>query len=170
MKYLIVSDNHGDRQILVDLLAEFSGKVDTFIHCGDSELQPSDPLWQTYQVVGGNCDYSPEYEDAKIIKTPLDTIYVTHGHLADVRFGVTTLGLQAQQADASIAVFGHTHQIACEKVGHRLFLNPGSISQPRGPIQIKSFAIIESTEKQWIVQYYDRTFNEIADLHFILER
>ena len=33
MKYLIVSDNHGDRQILVDLLAEFSGKVDTFIHC-----------------------------------------------------------------------------------------------------------------------------------------
>ena len=113
MKYLIVSDNHGDRQILVDLLAEFSGKVDTFIHCGDSELQPSDPLWQTYQVFGGNCDYSPEYEDAKIIKTPLDTIYVTHGHLADVRFGVTTLGLQSQQADASIAVFGHTHQIAC---------------------------------------------------------
>ena len=44
MKYLIVSDNHGDRQILVDLLAEFSGKVDTFIHCGDSELQPSDPF------------------------------------------------------------------------------------------------------------------------------
>ena len=36
MKYLIVSDNHGDRQILVDLLAGFSGKVDTFIHCGDS--------------------------------------------------------------------------------------------------------------------------------------
>jgi putative phosphoesterase len=170
MKYLVVSDNHGDRQILVDLLAAFTGKVDTFIHCGDSELPPEDELWQSYQVVGGNCDYSPEYADSKTIKTSLDTIYVTHGHLANVRFGVTTLGLQAQEADASIALFGHTHQIACEKVGHRLFLNPGSISQPRGPIQIKSFAIIESTEKTWSVQYYDRSFKEIPDLHFVFSR
>ena len=62
---------------------------------------------------------------------------MTHGHLADVRFGVTTLPDFAQQADASIAVFGHTHQIACEKVGHRpilnqaVFLNRGTYSNQK---------------------------------------
>ena len=38
MKYLVVSDNHGDRQILVDLVNHFQEQVDLFIHCGDSEL------------------------------------------------------------------------------------------------------------------------------------
>jgi len=120
MKYLVVSDNHSDREILVDLKNEFENQVDLFLHCGDSELPDTDPLWDTFQVVCGNCDYGGGFPNERIIKTPLDTIYMTHGHLADVRFGVTKLGLQAQQADASIALFGHTHQIACEKVGNRI--------------------------------------------------
>lgn len=170
MNYLVVSDNHGDRQILVDLLEHFKDQVDLFLHCGDSELPDSDPLWHTYQVVCGNCDYGAQYPNHRTVETTTDRIYMTHGHLVDVRFGITTLGLQAQQADASIALFGHTHQIACEKVGGRLFLNPGSISQPRGPIQIKSFAIIKSTAKEWQVQYYDRQFKPVSDLTFVFPR
>ncbi len=170
MKYLVVSDNHSDREILVDLKNEFDNQVDLFLHCGDSELPETDPLWETFQVVCGNCDYGGGFPNERIVKTPLDTIYMTHGHLADVRFGVTKLGLKAQQADASIALFGHTHQIACEKVGNRLFLNPGSISQPRGQIQIKSFAIIESTPEQWAIQYYDRSFHKVPELAFVFTR
>lgn len=170
MKYLVVSDNHGDRQILVDLLAHFKDQVDLFLHCGDSELPDSDPLWDTFQVVAGNCDYGAQYPDHRTIETSVDRIYMTHGHLADVRFGITKVGLQAQQAAASIVLFGHTHQIACEKVGGRLFLNPGSISQPRGPIQIKSFAIIDSTPEAWQVQYYDRQFQKCSDLNFVFSR
>ncbi|WP_461203461.1 metallophosphoesterase [Enterococcus sp. N342-3-1-2] len=170
MKYLVVSDNHGDRQILVDLLDAYKDQVDLFLHCGDSELPDSDPLWDTYQVVCGNCDYGAQYPNQRTVETAVDRIYMTHGHLADVRFGITKLGLQAQQADAAIVLFGHTHQIACEKVGGRLFLNPGSISQPRGPINVKSFGIIESTAEAWHVDYYDRQFKAQEDLHFVFPR
>ena len=57
MKYLVVSDSHGDRQILVDLVRHFENSVDFFIHCGDSELPAKDELWNVFHVVGGNCDY-----------------------------------------------------------------------------------------------------------------
>ena len=33
MKYLVVSDNHGDRKILVDLFARYQGKVDYINGC-----------------------------------------------------------------------------------------------------------------------------------------
>jgi putative phosphoesterase len=95
---------------------------------------------------------------------------MTHGHLSDVRFGITHLGLEAQAVDASVVLFGHTHQIGCEKVGQRLFLNPGSISQPRGPIQVKSYAIIDSTPEAYYVQYYDREFQAVSELSFCILR
>ncbi len=170
MKYLVVSDNHGDRRILVDLFAYYKDQVDLMIHCGDSELSVNDELWQEAYVVTGNCDYDPKYKKSQLIDTGQDRIYVTHGHLSDVRFGITRLGIEAQAVDATIVLFGHTHQIGCEKVGHRLFLNPGSISQPRGPIQIKSYAIIESTDEEFKVQYYDRSFQPVPDLAFVFKK
>lgn len=170
MKYLVVSDNHGDRNILVDLFANYQGKVDYIFHCGDSELAFEDELWNQAFVVTGNCDYDSRYKKNQLVDTGMDRIYMTHGHLSDVRFGITQLGIEAQAADASIVLFGHTHQIGCEKVGSRLFLNPGSISQPRGPIQEKSYAIIESTEKEYSVQYYNRAFQPIPDLFFVIKK
>lgn len=38
MKILVVSDNHGDRDCLVDLVNHYEGQVDALFHCGDSEL------------------------------------------------------------------------------------------------------------------------------------
>lgn len=67
-------------------------------------------------------------------------------------------------------MFGHTHLIGCEVVNHRLYLNPGSILLPRGPIQHRSFAIIESTPTHWKIQYYNRANQPIADLAFEFEK
>lgn len=170
MKYLVVSDNHGDRQILVDILEKFSGQIDYFFHCGDSELLSDDKLWEKYQAVSGNCDYGSDFPEKLTVQTDLDTVFMTHGHLADVRFGMTKLGLMAQQAKADIVLFGHTHQIGCEKMGPRIFLNPGSISQPRGPIAIKSFAVIDSSPTEFEIQYYNRQFEAIPDLHFCYKK
>ena len=35
MLYLIVSDSHGDRDILCKLVKNYTGKVDAMFHCGD---------------------------------------------------------------------------------------------------------------------------------------
>ena len=40
MKYLVISDNHGDRDVLVDVINRWRDGVDVMIHCGDSELSP----------------------------------------------------------------------------------------------------------------------------------
>ncbi|MBM7688332.1 YfcE family phosphodiesterase [Enterococcus ureilyticus] len=170
MKYLVVSDNHGDRDILVDLVKNYQGKVDKMFHCGDSELEPTDELWKDFIVVKGNCDYDPEFPDSIVERTGLDIIFMTHGHLANVRSGLTSLALQAEKHGANIVLFGHTHEIGCEIRANVLYLNPGSISQPRGMIQLKSYAIIESTENQLIIQYYGRNHEPYNDLHFVFTK
>jgi len=35
MKYLVLSDSHQDRQIVVDVFKQWKDKVDYVIHCGD---------------------------------------------------------------------------------------------------------------------------------------
>jgi putative phosphoesterase len=164
VKYLVVSDSHGDRECLVDLVQQYQGKVTAMFHCGDSELAPNDPLWQEFIVVKGNCDYDPEFPESVVKKFGEDTIYMTHGHLANVRSGLTTLSLQAEAAGASIALFGHTHVLGCERHNRILFLNPGSIRLPRGPVTIKTYAIIESLEDKYEIQYFDREHQPIEKL------
>lgn len=166
MKYLVVSDNHGNREILENLFDRYRGTVDLMIHCGDSELPSDDPLWGGVQKVTGNCDYDSGYPRTLTIDTPFDRIFVTHGHLYDVRFGLQTLSLKAAEEGANLTLFGHTHQIACQQVGDCLFLNPGSIEQPRGNIQEKSYCLIESKEEVFQVQYYRKDFTAIRDLAF----
>ena len=34
MKYLVVSDSHGDKAILQKLVTAYAGKVDLMLHCG----------------------------------------------------------------------------------------------------------------------------------------
>ncbi|OJG68970.1 MJ0936 family phosphodiesterase [Enterococcus moraviensis] len=165
-----MSDNHGDRDILVDLAETYRGVVDKMFHCGDSELEPTDSLWNDFLVVKGNCDYDPEFPDTVVEKSGDDTIFMTHGHLANVRSGLTSLALYADQVKATIVLFGHTHEIGCEVRANVLYLNPGSIRQPRGPIQLKSYAIIESTADQFIVQYYGRDHQPFKELHFVFNK
>ena len=164
MKYLVVSDNHGDRNILVEIVNRYVGMVDHMFHCGDSELKVNDELWEHFTVVTGNCDYDPEYKKEQIVTIGNDVIYMKHGHLSNVRFGLTMLSVQAQEAGANIALFGHIHQAVAEMDKHILFVNPGSISQPRGPIQIPSYAIIESDEEGYQVAYYNRAHQPIEEL------
>lgn len=170
MKYLVVSDNHGDRNILVEIVNRYVGMVDQMFHCGDSELKANDELWQHFTVVTGNCDYDPVYKKEQILSIGDDVIYMTHGHLSNVRFGLTTLALQAQEAGANIALFGHIHQAVAELDNHILFLNPGSISQPRGPIQIPSYAIIDSEKDGYSIQFYNRAHQPIEELVANFER
>ncbi|MGX7243448.1 metallophosphoesterase [Enterococcus quebecensis] len=170
MKYLVVSDNHGDREVLVDLVETYRGNVDKMFHCGDSELEPTDVLWNEFIVVKGNCDYDSDFPETIVEKNGLDTIFMTHGHLANVRFGLDRIALQAAEVKATIVLFGHTHEIGCEVHANVLYLNPGSISQPRGPIQLKSYAVIESTKDEFIIQYYGRDHKPVKELHFRFEK
>ena len=171
MKYLVVSDNHGNRDVLVELASVWENKVDGMFHCGDSELEPNDTLWEKYVVVKGNCDYYPEYKQSVVVSVEEDTFFMTHGHLFNVNMGLTHLSLAAKENQATIALYGHTHKLAAEMVDGILYVNSGSIAQPRGKYShLKTYAIIETNEKEIKVTYHNSNHEEIPELTFTFKR
>ena len=48
---IVMSDSHGERDIVVDIKNRYQGKVDAIFHNGDSELESSDPVWEGIHVV-----------------------------------------------------------------------------------------------------------------------
>ena len=84
-------------------------------------------------------------------------ILFVHGHMEGVDFGYNKLGLDAKMQGIHVAVHGHTHVPAFEQRGDFTFINPGSISRPRGGSPA-SFAIL-TVEKTFV----DAAFLRIKD-------
>ncbi|TFI61305.1 YfcE family phosphodiesterase [Carnobacterium divergens] len=164
MLILVVSDNHGDRDVLVDLVETYQGKVDGMFHCGDSELEATDTIWKNFYVVRGNCDYDDAFPTTVETEIKGEKIFMTHGHLHEVKFTMNTLLLAAKEAKAQFAFFGHTHELGVEVVDDVLLLNPGSIRLPRGKYPIKTYAMIETTPEKITVNYYDETHKVVSEL------
>ncbi|WP_416353097.1 YfcE family phosphodiesterase [Agrilactobacillus fermenti] len=168
MEYLVVSDNHGDQDILQKLLAVYGNRVDAFIHCGDSELTFTDELVSKMTIVRGNMDFDDRFPLTMILKNTVDKIFVAHGHRLNVNFGLDQLYLAALKVQANIAFYGHTHQLGCTMSNGVFILNPGSISQPRGEYAALggTFALVHSDEKKIVADYYDRQLKQVKTLHF----
>lgn len=82
-------------------------------------------------------------------------IYVTHGSPRDEIFEYVfpdvrdELLLQfAEMTDADILVFGHTHIPMERKVKDHIFLNPGSVGQPRDGNPKASYMILDTDERK----------------------
>ena len=61
-----------------------------------------------------------------------------------------------KEADADICLYGHLHRPAAWRNGKTIFINPGSVSQPRGDVQEKLYAKVEITQDTIKVTYYTR--------------
>lgn len=153
MKFLVVSDSHGNREILETLVARHQNEVEAFFHCGDSELAPTDPIWQHYQVVNGNCDGFNYFPNEVTVELGQERIFMTHGHLVNVNSTLDVLVDAAAAQAATICLFGHTHQLGVERRQGILVLNPGSILLPRGRYFERTYALVESTDDCLTVQY-----------------
>ncbi|MCQ2556695.1 MAG: metallophosphoesterase [Ligilactobacillus sp.] len=171
MRYLVVSDCHYDRDILVKLRDYYRGKVDAMFYCGDSELASDDELWQDFAVVTGNCDYDPGYDKVVEYRHGDDRILMTHGHLYQVNFGLNHLEELAHEKGANLVFFGHTHQLGVQKLNGVIYLNPGSISYPRGAYANLqgTYAIVDTSDQAIDVTYHTRDFAPVAKLqaHFL---
>ncbi|WP_390404955.1 YfcE family phosphodiesterase [Lacticaseibacillus jixiensis] len=165
MQIVVVSDTHGDRTILEQILT-YAPEAAAYFYCGDSELPASDPLWQTYHVVAGNMDFDSDYPltDTEVLASV--TVFMTHGHRFNVNFTLDPLIAAAQAAKADIALFGHTHQLGVEMHDGILVLNPGSIAQPRGEFANLhgTYALIDITPTAFTVTYHTRDGQTVAKL------
>ncbi|WP_409302030.1 metallophosphoesterase family protein [Peribacillus sp. SCS-155] len=161
MKVLIVSDSHGLTEELLNVKARHKD-CDYLIHCGDSELRMDDPAMDGFLAVQGNCDMEP-YPTELIRDIGEITLYVTHGHLYNVKMTLMNLSYKSEETGANIICFGHSHLAGSEMVDGRLFINPGSMRLPRR-ISSKTYILLELDGREAKVDFYDVEGNFIEHL------
>ena len=166
MQLLIISDTHGDKSIISKVKAYYPN-ADVYIHCGDSELVYGDEVLTDFYYVRGNCDRDSQFTEEQIVQAEDRIIYVTHGHLYNVKSTLMPLSYRAQEVKANIVCFGHSHLLGAEKIGDTLYLNPGSLTAPRGRKE-KSFIVVELDDHDIIVNCLDDNNNLLESVTFTL--
>ena len=147
-KILVVSDTHGQNQILHDVIA-LEKPIDMLIHCGDVEgnlnsVLGCSPGFEVH-AVRGNCDYSG-YADRLLLTAEDKRILVVHGHEHAVRYTLDALFRAAMQNQADVVLFGHSHIPEIEERYGILAVNPGSLAKPRQQARQKTYALLTITE------------------------
>lgn len=155
MKILIVSDIHGGYENMKKIL-EDNPSFDYLFLLGDILSSNSEKskmlaeLLNSYNqkivAVRGNCDYiNLDMLDFSVtqpyVTIPVDhkLYFLTHGHLYD-RYNTPN-------SDYDVYIQGHTHIPKMELDDGKLFLNPGSVSLPRG-MSKKSYIFCNDLEFQ----------------------
>lgn len=159
MKVLIISDSHGNKELVTKVKERHSDEVNAIIHCGDSELPKNSSEMNDFLAVRGNCDYDTLYPEVLVEDIETTRLLITHGHLHQVKTTLMPLKYKAEEVNANIVCFGHSHIAGAEMVDHVLFINPGSILLPRMTTK-KTYVILEVTKTEYIVHYY----NDLGDI------
>ena len=136
MRILVFSDSHSSLRFMRDAIAGI--KPHAVIHLGDhyddgQTLSEENSQVLFYQVPG-NCDI---YRCSDLIPRTICCrvcgvdLYMTHGHLHNVKMTLHSLLQDAKAAKAQAVLYGHTHVAECRLEGDMWVLNPGS-SGPGG--------------------------------------
>ena len=133
MKVCVFSDSHGYAGNMMNAIDLEKPDLCFFLGDGERDIAkvidryPDLPVY----AVRGNCDFRSDYKNLLICEVDGVRIFMTHGHLSNVKYEyeLDTLTSQAIEAGAQIALFGHTHsQELTENRGVTL-LNPGSVGR-----------------------------------------
>ena len=122
MKLCIFSDSHGRADLVKKLPL-----ADAYLFCGDG-LGDLRELPGAVYAVCGNCDWGSRQPETLLLELGGRRILMTHGHKYRVKFDQYRLALAAREADAGIAVYGHTHIPNRMEDNGLLLLNPGALS------------------------------------------
>lgn len=150
-KILVFSDSHEEAKYMNQALAR-NGDADMIVHLGDGASDLTRPLPENYEkplvLIEGNGEYygwigvDRRYRPKRTetIDFAGKKIFMTHGHLYDVKYGLERIAARAYDEGADIVLFGHTHipvskylpaGTELEYVGKTdrplLLFNPGSI-------------------------------------------
>lgn len=154
MKVLIMSDSHGLTHEISIIKERHAHDVTAMIHCGDSELVKKNPFMNGLIAVRGNCDPDSAYPKNVVEEIAGKRFLITHGHLYNVKMTLFNLSLKSEETDANFICFGHSHAAGSELIDGRLYINPGSIREPRGR-QEKTYAILEIVQNQATVTFHE---------------
>jgi putative phosphoesterase len=146
MKILVISDTHGDTGKAEEVIRANRG-TDMVIHLGDyfRDAQKLSRMFPAirFEYIYGNCDFMiNNVPGEKVLDLCGKRIFITHGHRYSVKWDYSRLFRKAEELDADIVLFEHTHIPDMVKNGKHYILNPGSTSEPRS-YKYGSYAVIE---------------------------
>lgn len=149
MLIAVISDTHRNSNY-IDIARKYIKDVDILIHLGDNAddiLSLKEKFKGKVYVVKGNCDFGNKYPKEELIEALDKKIFITHGDMYDVKCGIQKLYYKAKELEADIALFGHTHMEIITEEDNVLFMNPGSISFPKGKGRYIGYIKIEEGSK-----------------------
>ncbi|MDL4841703.1 metallophosphoesterase family protein [Aquibacillus rhizosphaerae] len=165
-KVLILSDSHGLTKEVEMIKKRHKNEVDQLIHCGDSELEMDAKELDDFMKVAGNCDLDSRFPNELDFSLEDLTFFVTHGHLFQVKSTLMPLSYRAEELQANVICFGHSHIAGAEVVKNKLFINPGSIRLPRNRKE-HTYAILSwETKGNITVDFHDISGERIDDLTY----
>ncbi len=142
LKILLVSDNHLDKNVLIDLFNIYQD-MDLYLHSGDSEMNSEDIY--PFSSVKGNCDYFSSFPNKLIITTPIGNILMKHKLIISEE--------EIKKDDIKIFVHGHTHIPEIRKEQNLIVLCPGSLNFPRSKYQ-RTYMILEIKNETLTINLY----------------
>lgn len=117
------------------MAAKMCKDADVILHLGDNSSDVEIIKKETGKdviFVKGNCDIDRSAKVEQIIELENKKIFMTHGHEYGVKSGLLNLHYRGMEVGADIVLYGHTHIASIEKHDGIWFVNPGSVSLPRG--------------------------------------
>ena len=151
MRILVVSDTHGDIRNLEEVIRKHRD-AQVIFHCGDgaNEAEQMKSIFpdRAFICVKGNCDLCCDYPNIETITLEGKKFFITHGHIYNVKSTLLNLSLAIGEAQAQVAVFGHTHNPLCLYEDGVYFLNPGSLRGYKG-----SYALVDVSEKGILINH-----------------
>ena len=130
MRYLVVSDIHGDKagvELIKNAMRKYS--PDGVISAGDQCPYLGEPIFEQLISVRGNCDRFYEY--GKIPFPPLIKTISLFSRDVCITHGDSIWYDDLDLKDGSVFISGHTHVPLLKKENGIYILNPGSASRPR---------------------------------------
>jgi len=137
MHILVISDSHGKIDSIPYLLKCYNHKVSTVVHLGDNvqDLLQFQSQYSAinFVAVAGNCDFtSHDAPRERLLALGTKKILLIHGHSHNVKMNYNRLMYYSLEKEVDACLFGHTHVPEVFRYESVFFMNPGSISEPRG--------------------------------------
>ena len=132
-KLLVFSDSHCRNSLdMLSIIEE--EQPDAVLHLGDMVSDVEDirsvfPELTVHQVCGNN-DWGSDVPEMLVVRVEQVRIFMTHGHLHQVRRNTVKLAAAAREHHCNAALYGHTHEAEIHREGDILVANPGSIGMP----------------------------------------
>ena len=148
MKILVLSDPHGslvniERAICAeqpDRIIFLGDRVSDFLDVCGKESYRKNYERTPVHIVSGNCDLGrSEFPEKLVLEIEGKRFYITHGHRENVKMGYMRLCYSAMEAEADIALFGHTHMKCKNNYEGLELLNPGAAT-------LGSYGVVQITD------------------------